>query len=118
MRAFSIAYNRRQWFSPIWVCVAVTFLSSTAMATPVTRADLSGKKFCWNDGGTENYYADGTYVSTHDGKGTWSIESKGVQITTNQISGLADMQRLADGEFTATWMVDGRPKTWTGRYCE
>ena len=88
------------------------------MATPVTRADLSGKKFCWNDGGTENYYADGTYVSTHDGKGTWSVESKGVQITTNQISGLADMQRLADGEFTATWMVDGRPKTWTGRYCE
>lgn len=30
-----------------------------AIAAPVTSADLSGKKFCWDGGGTENYYADG-----------------------------------------------------------
>jgi hypothetical protein len=88
------------------------------MATPVTHADLSDKKFCWNDGGTENHYADGTHISTHDGKGTWSVTDKGVQITNNQISGLADMQKLEDGTFTATWLVDGKPKSWTGRYCE
>jgi hypothetical protein len=28
------------------------------------------------------------------------------------------MQKLADETFTATWIVDGKPKTWTGRYCE
>lgn len=94
------------------------FWGSSAWATSVTHADLSGKKFCWNDGGTEFYNADGTYVSTHDGKGTWSVVEKGVQITTNQISGLADMQKLEDGTFTATWMVDGKPMTWTGHYCE
>jgi hypothetical protein len=92
--------------------------ASPAMATPVTNADLSGKKFCWNDGGTENYYADGKYVSTHDGVGTWAITPTGVQISTNQIKGLADMQKLADGTFAATWIVDGKPKTWTGHYCE
>ncbi len=71
------------------------------MATPVTRADLSGKKFGWNDGGTQNYDANGTYVSIHDGKGTCAIAENGVQITTNQISGLANIQKLEDGTFTA-----------------
>jgi len=95
------------------------FLSlSPAMATPVTHADLSGKKFCWNDGGTENYYADGRYSSSNDGEGAWVATEKGVQISTNQITGLADMQKLSDGTFTATWLVDGKPQTWTGRYCE
>src|SRR5471030_2580386 len=93
-------------------------LFSPAMATPVTSADLAGKKFCWNDGGTENYFADGRYSSTHDGEGTWVVTQKGVQIGTNQISGLADMQKLSDGTFMATWLVDGKPKTWTGRHCE
>jgi hypothetical protein len=97
---------------------ASILLLSPAMATPATNADLSGKKFCWNDGGTETYFADGKYSSTHDGQGTWAITDKGVQITTNQISGLADMQKLSDGTFTATWIVDGKPKTWTGHYCE
>jgi hypothetical protein len=89
-----------------------------AMATPVTSADLAGKKFCYMDGGTEMYFADGKYVSSNDGTGTWAITDKGVQITTNQIAGLADMQKLADGTFAATWIVDGKPKTWTGHYCE
>jgi hypothetical protein len=101
------------------VSVSVSFLlSSSAGATAATSADLSGKKFCWNDGGTEDYRADGKYSSTHDGEGTWEVTQKGVQISTNQISGLADMQKLSDGTFTATWLVNGKPKTWTGRHCE
>ena len=93
-------------------------LLSPAAATPVTNADLSGKKFCWDGGGTENYYADGKYLSSVDGHGTWVITKDGVQISTNQITGLADMQRLPDGTFTSTWIVNGKPKTWTGRYCK
>jgi hypothetical protein len=99
-------------------CCVALFAASSAAATPVTASDLSGKKFCWNDGGTENYYAGGKYVSTHDGEGTWAITDKGVDIRTNQIVGVADMQKLADGTFTATWIVDGKPKTWTGHYCD
>ncbi len=91
---------------------------SPAMASPVTDADLAGKKFCWNDGGTETYYANGRYSSSNDGQGTWAVTDKGVQISTNQITGLADMQRLPDETFTATWLVDGKPKTWTGHYCQ
>jgi hypothetical protein len=105
--------------APLAVSLAAFFLLlSPAMATLVTHADLSDKKFCWNDGGTENYYADGKYSSSNDGVGTWVVTEKGVQISTNQISGLADMQKLSDGTFTATWLVDGKPQTWTGHYCE
>jgi hypothetical protein len=92
--------------------------ASPAAARPVAEADLSGRKFCWNDGGTETYSPGGKYSSTHDGEGTWAIAPNGVQISTNQIAGLADMQKLADGTFTATWIVDGKPKTWTGHYCQ
>jgi hypothetical protein len=108
----------RTSFWSVAVSMALILASaSRAPAAPVTAADLSGKKFCWNDGGTENYDADGKYHSTHDGTGTWAITAGGVQIKTNQISGLADMQKLPDGTFTATWLVDGKPKTWTGHYC-
>ncbi len=96
----------------------IILASPPAAAAPVTNADLAGKKFCYMDGGTEVYYADGKYVSSNDGTGTWTITDKGVQITTNQITGLADMQRLPDGTFTATWIVDGKSQTWTGHYCE
>ena len=99
------------------LCLPVLIVSPAA-ARPVTESDLAGKKFCWNDGGTENYEAGGKYSSTHDGEGTWAVTPKGVQISTNQITGLADMQRLADGTFTATWLVDGKLKTWTGHYCQ
>ena len=105
--------------SPLAVSLGAALLAlSPAMATPVTHADLSGKTFCWNDGGTETYRADGKYSSSNDGEGTWFVTEKGVQISTNQITGLADMQKLPDGTFTATWLVDGKPQTWTGHYCE
>ena len=97
--------------------VSVLF-QSPASATPVTSADLSGKKFCWNGGGTEKYYADGRYVSSVDGVGTWAIVKNGVLIKTNQITGLANMQKLQHGKFTSTWIVNGKPKTWTGHYCK
>lgn len=96
----------------------LVLLSLPASATPVVGADLSSKKFCWNGGGTENYYADGKYVSSVDGTGTWMIVKDGVEIKTNQITGLADMQKLPDGTFTSTWIVDGKPKTWIGRLCQ
>jgi hypothetical protein len=99
-------------------CFGLVLSATSAIAAPVSRADLSGKKFCWNDGGTETYYADGRYSSTHDGEGKWAVTDKGVEISTNSISGVADMQKLPDGTYTATWQVDGKPKTWTGHLCE
>ena len=105
-------------FLVTWFIAIFALLSSPAMATPVTGTDLSGKKFCWDGGGTENYYADGKYVSSVDGTGTWVIVEDRVEIKTNQITGLADMQKLPNGTFTSTWIVDGKPKTWTGGFCQ
>ena len=96
----------------------LAFAAGSAAANPVTVSDLAGRKFCWNDGGPETYSVDGTYSSTHDGRGTWRVTASGVDIRTNQIAGVADMQRLDDGSFTATWIVEGKLKTWTGRYCD
>jgi len=105
-------------FALVAICFGVSLVMvSTATATPVTNADLSGKKICY-DNGTETYYPDGKYLSTTDGSGTWIITDNGVEIKTNQITGLADMQKLAGGVVTSTWIVDGKPKTWTGRYCD
>lgn len=103
---------------PVAIGLGLLAAAAPALAAPVSSADLAGKKFCWNDGGTETYYADGRYSSTHDGEGKWAVTGAGVEITTNSISGLADMQKLPDGTFTATWQVDGKPKTWTGRVCD
>ena len=100
------------------VISACFVLSSPTMAASVSNADLSGKKFCWDGGGTETYYADGRYVSSVDGTGTWAMVKDGVSIETNQITGVADMQKLPNGAFTSTWIVDGKPMTWTGHYCE
>jgi uncharacterized protein with FMN-binding domain len=98
----------RTRLSLVAISLGASFLlMPPAKATPVTSVDLSDKKFCWNGGGTENYYADGKYVSSVDGIGTWMIVKNGVLIKTNQITGLANMQKLPHGRFTSTWIVKG-----------
>jgi hypothetical protein len=92
--------------------------SPSALATPVTYVDLSGKKLCQDDGGNEKYRTDRKYFSSRDGTGTWLVASTGVQINSNQIKGLAGMQILPDGTFASTWMFDGKPKAWVGHYCQ
>jgi hypothetical protein len=39
------------------------------------------------------------------GTGTWEIVKDGVEIRTNQITGLADMQKLPGATFTSTWII-------------
>jgi hypothetical protein len=105
-------------FSRFAIAFTVSLLLiAPALAIAVTSADLDGKKICY-DNGTETYSSDGKYVSTTDGHGTWTITDKGVEIKTNQITGLADMQKLPDGTITSTWIVNGKPETWAGHYCE
>jgi hypothetical protein len=65
------------------VAITVGFsllLLSPAIARPVTSADLSGKKICWNTGDVENYYAGGKYSSPSWGDGTWVVTAAGVEI--------------------------------------
>jgi len=52
-------------------------LTTTAGASQVTTADLSGHKICWSSGVTSTYKADGTYASGKlpCGIGTWAIST-------------------------------------------
>ena len=53
--------------------------SMTALAAPVTAADLQGKKICWSDGGTPTYGENGAYDERGFGHGTWSLAEVGLR---------------------------------------
>ena len=53
---------------------AVLAVSGSALASPVTDADLRGKTICWSFGGTRiTYGKDGSFDSNLLGHGTWSL---------------------------------------------
>jgi hypothetical protein len=45
---------------------------------PVTAKDISGKKFCWNNGNWIQYGADGRFENNRDGYGRWWVVRPGV----------------------------------------
>ena len=56
------------------VCSGVVTYSLSAIAGPVTEADLRGKTICWSYGGTRNTYGkDGSLDSNLVGHGTWTL---------------------------------------------
>ncbi len=58
--------------------------------------DLSGKKICWNDGGTGMFAADGQFTNRQGRHSTWSIAEPGiVKIGLRYIP----YQMLPDGRF-------------------
>jgi hypothetical protein len=61
---------------------------------PVTYKDLSGKKYCWNNGDWDLYGADGRQTSKR-GHGTWSVPEPGVLKTGNRYR---QVEVLPDGE--------------------
>ncbi|MGB7100908.1 MAG: hypothetical protein WBD95_19365 [Xanthobacteraceae bacterium] len=90
-------------------------LLSMANAAPVTSADLSGKKICWNNGSVSSYARGGRYSNNMTGDGTWSMAGGGVHIHTDRYDYLATMQKSADGTFRAE-IAAANIKS-TGKYC-
>jgi hypothetical protein len=50
-----------------------------ALADPVTKADLAGKKICWSDG-YATYGKNGSFESGGCGRGTWSLAGDRVEV--------------------------------------
>jgi hypothetical protein len=96
---------------------AVLAASATALASPVTDADLRGKTICWSYGGTRNTYRkDGSFDSTLLGHGTWSLF--GDRLTEHGDHGVYSFTIDKDGgnfhmlgRFVQTWV-----EVW-GHYC-
>jgi hypothetical protein len=52
---------------------AMVAYAAAALAGPVTKADLTGKKICWSSGGSPTYYRNGDYHEDILGYGTWTL---------------------------------------------
>jgi hypothetical protein len=96
-------------------CVLSLAFLSSAWATPVTSADLSGKKICWDNGSASSYGRGGKYSNNLSGEGTWAVTAAGVQIHTERYDYVAAVQKLPDGTFQA--VVGGAAIKATGKYC-
>jgi hypothetical protein len=68
---------------------AVVAYPPASFAEPVTKADLAGKKICWNDGIT-TFGKDGSFDSSRYAHGTWSLTGDRLVV------------RGTEGGFTAT----------------
>ncbi len=107
----------QKYLSPLAVASVLSVaLYSGALAAPVTSADLSGKKICWNNGSVSSYGRGGKYSNNMTGDGTWSMAGGGVHIHTDRYDYVAAMQKSADGTFHAE-ITAANIKT-TGKYCQ
>ena len=82
--------------------LSLAFVCS-AMAKPVTAADLSGKKICWGNGDTMTFSPGGKFSSTQYGEGTWALTGVAVELHAANIHFTRwDIEKLPDGTFTRT----------------
>jgi hypothetical protein len=91
-------------------------LLSPASASPVTAADLSGKKICWNNGSASVYGHGGKYSNNPSGEGTWAVTGAGVHVHTHRYDYVAAIQKLPGGTFQAE--IIGAGIKSTGTYCK
>jgi hypothetical protein len=67
---------------------------------PVTAKDISGKKFCWNNGNWIQYSADGRFENNRDHHGKWWVVRPGV-IKVGESEREVDVQ--SDGQLHMHW---------------
>jgi hypothetical protein len=100
-------------------CVMVAY-AAAAVAAPVTKADLAGKKICWSDGGTPTYGKNGVYDEPTFGRGTWSLRGGRLTVVTSNGNYTGAITKENDTLHISGHMVfRDYPKDidLTGKYC-
>jgi hypothetical protein len=97
---------------------AISLIASHASARPVTTADLSGQKICWDNGSVDTFSAGGKYSSTGYGEGTWEVVSSGVEVHSARGSTIGVMDTPSRGIFNATYVNGGRTILRAGKSCK
>jgi hypothetical protein len=87
-------------------------LTASALAAPVTTADLAGKKICWDYGLISTFFPGGKYYANMAGNGTWRVTSVGVEIRAEHYNGIYDIDKQADGTLKSA------TKHASGKYCK
>jgi hypothetical protein len=101
-------------------CAMVAY-AAAALAGPVTKADLAGKKICWSDGGTPTYSKNGAYDEKTLGHGTWSLAGGRLTVvaTHGQYTGTITKENetfhISGHE---TFNGSGKDLQASGKYCE
>jgi hypothetical protein len=93
-------------------------LLPSAVARPVTTADLSGKTICWANGNVVTYLPGGKQISTMGGEGTWRVTAIGVEVITQAYSNIFDDQILPDGTYASDTDFGGKTFHNTGHICK
>jgi hypothetical protein len=93
------------------VAISLVFTAS-AFPAPVTTADLSGKKICWDYGLISTFFPGGKYYANMAGNGAWRVTSVGVEIRAEHYNGIYDIDQQPDGTLKSA------TKYSSGRYCK
>ena len=88
------------------------FAAAPVLAAPVTAAELTGKKICWDNGLISTFLPGGKYFSNMAGNGTWQVTSVGVEIHAEHYSGIYEVDRQPDGSLKSA------NKHASGVYCK
>jgi hypothetical protein len=89
----------------------------TALATPVTAADLQGKKICWSDGGTPTYGENGAYDERGFGHGTWSLAGGRLTVVATYGEYTGEITK-DNGNFHISGRINGHDLDVWGKYCD
>jgi hypothetical protein len=92
-----------------------------ALAAPVTKADLAGKKICWSDGGTPTYAKNGAYDEPTFGHGAWKLKGGKLSVVTNNGNYTGTITKENDTfHISGHMMVGGSTKDIdsSGKYCD
>ncbi len=94
-------------------------LSSHALAKPLTKADIEGKKICWGKD-YKSFSPGGKVYNNVAGDGTWSINKAGVitvEFPSGPFSGV--VRDLGGGafEYSGSWIGTPKLTVQGGVYC-
>jgi hypothetical protein len=93
-----------------------TLVAHSALADPVTRADLAGKKICWSDGGTPTYGKNGVYDEKGFGHGNWKLAGDRITVVAGHGEYTGTMIK-ENGTFHLVGKINGNDLDATGKYC-
>jgi hypothetical protein len=97
--------------------VALLTVPAAALASPVTDADLRGKKICWNVGANHVYHQDGSLESNIIGNGTWRLVGDTLTEKGTVGQGTYIFTIINEGGTFHMTQQNGNLEVW-GKYCK
>ena len=95
------------------------FFPTLALAKPLTKADIEGKKICWGND-WKSFSPGGKVTNNVAGEGTWSISKAGiitVRFPSGPYSGVVRDLGGGSFEYSGSWVGTSKLTVIGGAYC-